>query len=201
MLADVPITAPNDVRWQFSLRTLIIATAVLGVCLAFNLWVVRNASEQLTIARSVDPILQNHTSTIGIRAGKIIWLSVNDIPPHETLGGIGKSNRVGCSSWYASGFDGTQRRFGDPELARISNQHQEIRYLDLRQSSVTENGLRHLQNLNGLKRLWLDPSQCTNVGLAYVQDLSSLKKLSIDNMTEGDLASLRHAFPDCEISP
>ena len=193
-------TAPKHVRWQFSLRALLIATAVFGVCLAFNLWVLQHMSEQLSLARSVRPILQNYKSTIGTRSGQVVWLSVNAIPPHETLGGIGESDRIGCSRWFEG--SGAQKPFGDPDLAGISHQHQELRYLDLRQSSVTENGLRHLQNLNALERLWLDPSQCTTAGLAHLQDLASLKELSIDSRNiDGDLGSLREALPDCEISP
>ena len=53
-------------RWQFSLSTLLVATAVLGICLAFNLWTWHHTYERRKIAQTVDPILQNYTSTVGL---------------------------------------------------------------------------------------------------------------------------------------
>lgn len=196
------LTARMKVDWQFSLRSLLIATAVLGVCLAFNLWVIQRASEQLSIARSADPILQEYESTIGILEGKVVWLSLNSIPPYDTLGGIEESNRIGVGRWFSGVPDEMYKPFGDSDLANISSDLQQLRYLDLRESIVTEKGLRHLKELNALEQLWLDPSQCTPVGLAHLHDLANLKKISIEpgTMTEDDLAKLRQLLSGCEIS-
>jgi len=209
------LTEPKNVRWQFSLRTLFIAQAVFGICLAFNVWVVFHRQELLKYRQAGNSILQNYVATIGLQEDssmigalptKIVWLSVNDFAVYETLGegraGFMEANRLGCR-WVSGGSENYHRPFGNSDLAGIVGQYQDLRYLDLRKSIVTETGLLHLQNLESLERLWLDPSQCTAKGLALLHKLASLKQLSIDTskMTDDELTSLKQALPDCKISP
>ncbi len=107
-------------RWQFSLSALLVATAVLGICLAFNLWTWRHTYEQFKVAQAVDPILMNYTSTVGLRDGNVVWLSVNDIPPYETLGKTDESHQIDCSHWFRAPVNGTQKPFGDADLKNIA---------------------------------------------------------------------------------
>src|SRR6185437_12206799 len=71
----------------------------------------------------------------------------------------------------------------------------------LNNTQVTDPGLAHLQGLTNLRRLDLEYTQVTDAGLAHLQGLTSLQVLHLENtqVTEVRLAELRKALPKCQI--
>lgn len=101
----------------------------------------------------------------------------------------------------------------------------EIEWVDLANTQVTDAGLAYLQGLTGLQALWLNNTHVTDAGLAHLQGLSrlqflelaetevtdtglarlegltNLQVLALDNthVTDAGLARLRKALPNCQI--
>ncbi|HUY92471.1 MAG TPA: leucine-rich repeat domain-containing protein [Pirellulales bacterium] len=68
----------------------------------------------------------------------------------------------------------------------------EVEYVRLDNSQVTDAGLAHLEGLTGLQSLSLDNTQITDAGLARLQELTGLQTLWLDNtpITDAGLAHL-----------
>ena len=58
-----------DSRWRFSVRDLVIASGVFGLCLSFVLGAFQYRAEQSALADLVHPILQNYVSTVAFDDG------------------------------------------------------------------------------------------------------------------------------------
>ena len=78
--------------------------------------------------------------------------------------------------------------------------------LGLRGTQVTDAGLAHLTGLPSLQRLVLYDTDVTAAGLVHFQKMPSLSRLELsgyfssDLFTEADIANLREALPNVQIS-
>jgi hypothetical protein len=85
------------------------------------------------------------------------------------------------------------RAFGDRELAQLSPIAAAIQWLDIGNTSVTDEGLVALEPMRSLRRLHLDQLKITDDGLARLSRLRSLEYLNLraTGVTDAGLASLR----------
>ena len=69
---------------------------------------------------------------------------------------------------------------------------EEVGYVLLSDTEITDSGLANVQGLTGLLGLSLDNTQVTDAGLAHLQGLTALRELSINNarVTDSGLAHL-----------
>jgi hypothetical protein len=186
----------SKLRFRFSLRDLVIASCVFGFCLSLVLRAVQYRAEQSTLRESVYPILQDYAATVAFDSGHIRLLSTNNLPRHaDPL--YAKARACGFSHWYASNEQ--TRSFTDQDLARIADRHGMVRFLDVRQSGVTADGLVVLEKLEFLEGLWLDAAQCTPIATEHLKKVDNLQALSIDQPADAQLKLLREALPKCEI--
>jgi hypothetical protein len=81
-------------------------------------------------------------------------------------------------------------KFVDDGLQHLKGLTQ-LRWLYLSLSMVTDDGLQHLKGLSQLELLWLRGTQVTDTGLEYLRCLTQLRELSLDNTKVTD-AGLKH---------
>lgn len=70
----------------------------------------------------------------------------------------------------------------------------ELSFFSLWKPAVTDEGLKFLQNLNGLRWLGLDNTHVTDEGVSYLRGIQNLERLDLDDTAVSDvgLASLAH---------
>jgi hypothetical protein len=153
--------------------------------------------------RVIRPILVDHAATVAPKDDEVVWLSAYEIEPSSTLS-IPKLLEFGYGHFHASsgGIEVGHKPFGDVELNRAVQTYKHLRVLDLRQTTVTAEGLACLAQLKDLEWLWLDHTQCTDGGLAHLHALKTLQELTINqnsNVSDGGLRTLEEALPKCTI--
>jgi hypothetical protein len=76
----------------------------------------------------------------------------------------------------------------------------DLQYLQLSGTRVTNAGLAHLQGLTGLQVLWLYDTQISDVGLVHLQELRGLRVLNLRStlVSRAGVDALQAALPQCE---
>lgn len=96
------------------------------------------------------------------------------------------------------------RTFGDTQLADVV-QFPTLRQLDLRNSSVTDQGVAQLVDADQLEELNLSDTTVTAESVEAIKSLQGLKKLVLFRTRLGDdrraLREIKTALPGCEILP
>ena len=75
--------------------------------------------------------------------------------------------------------------------------------LNLRDTKVTDAGLRHLKGWPKLRALGFRVTKITDTGLMHLKGLTELRRLDLrftENITHAGVAELQKALPACEIS-
>ena len=90
--------------------------------------------------------------------------------------------------------------FGDEDLAKAVK-HVNLRNIDLTETSITDDGLKHLVGLKKLEKLVLVSTGLSDEGLKHLQGLKSLESLDVreTHVTEGGLDELKQALPELNI--
>jgi hypothetical protein len=90
---------------------------------------------------------------------------------------------------------GTQA--GDEELESLSAFAGTLKFLDLRGTRVTDDGLRWLSRLKYLRSLWLDRTKVTDRGLDFVAALEGVRDVGLDEtaVTRAGFERLRRRVP------
>jgi hypothetical protein len=72
--------------------------------------------------------------------------------------------------------------------------------LDLRHTSITNNGLKHISNLQ-LNELYLDNTAITRDGLKHILGMNSLESISLfgNKITKEDVKWLEEKMPQCDV--
>jgi hypothetical protein len=80
-------------------------------------------------------------------------------------------------------------------------QPEDLQYLQLSSTRVTNAGLRYLQRLTGLRVLWLYDTHISDEGLIHLQGLTGLQVLNLRGtlVSRGGVDALQQALPECEI--
>lgn len=78
----------------------------------------------------------------------------------------------------------------------------DVRFVDLGGSQVSDAELIHLGGFKSLEALYLHDANVTDAGLTNLSRLTTLRRLALDNtrVTSSGVADLQRALPDCEIS-
>lgn len=88
------------------------------------------------------------------------------------------------------------------DLAPLSAlQAEDVQYLQLSGTRVTNAGLSHLRGLTGLRVLWLYDTRISDAGLVHLQGLTGLRVLNLRStlVSSGGIDALQAALPQCEI--
>jgi len=184
---------------QFGLRRMLLLFVALGIAFsAFASWYWHSRTEKYR--RSVVyPLGSKYVSSIGYANEQILFLRLNAIDPLEPRGPLDLPwcVPINMDMYSNDGWTGKCRAFTDADLEKVVKRHRRIRALDLRSSSVSDAGLRHLDALKQLQWLWLDRRHCSEKGLMYVRELSALRSLfvELDNDDPSLLLDLRNQLP------
>ena len=89
----------------------------------------------------------------------------------------------------------------DIDLERLKDL-EELLYLDLSGTEITDDGMKNLKGLHQLHFLGLDSTQITDVSLEYLKRLKQLKNLNVTNtrITSEGLEELKNALPKAKIT-
>jgi hypothetical protein len=179
-------------RWlQFSLRSLLVSTAVVAVGVAATL---HHFRARRAAIRAIDELGGGY----GVELKGPAWL-------RELVGDdkyFYEAHRISLGrpdSTYKA-----ERPFNDKELAGIIdhiNVFTGAKTLDLMGSPVTDDGLRCLSRIRDLEVLRLDSTAVTDAGLVHLEPLVSLKAIHLTGTkaTEQGIAKLQHCLPNCTI--
>lgn len=87
------------------------------------------------------------------------------------------------------------KAFGDEQLAKVAHAvGTNVAWLELSGTGITDEGLRHLAGLPGLKRLYLSRTSISDAGLAHLGSLRELEYLNLYG-TQVSSAGLEHLKP------
>ena len=157
----VPAAKPTlKRRWfQFSLRTLLIGTAVIGGVADRGLRWIAPAQRQRAAVQMVERLGGSVTYADAQAKGSWIVTRLRDWLPRDYV-----DNVVGVS------FIMTQ--VADADLVHL-NGFRNLVQLELSGTAVTDEGLTHLRGLTLLRVIYLDGTQVTDVGLIHLKGLAS----------------------------
>lgn len=196
------ITVAKFTRWQFSIRSTLIAMTLLGILMAVVAMFGRKVLEQRFVNSAVVPITETYVSSVGYANGQIVWLRANNVSPHHPNHFDEWIVPIAMDVASNDGAVGKYKSFGDPELRDFVAEHPYLRALDVRDSQVTYDGLVHLAKLKQLEWLWLDASQATDSALVSIEGLSSLRMvwLPLAKLDSAVVDRLRQAMPNCKFA-
>lgn len=155
-------------RWhQFSLRTLLIGTTIVGALLGVSLrWIVPSQRQRMAV-RMVERT-----------GGKIVY---TDAPAGEAR------FVTRLRDWLPRDYfdhvvliDLSNRPVTDADLAHVKGLA-ELSWLSLYNTQVTDAGLVHLQGLRRLTQLYLYNAQVSDAGLVHLRGLTALTELDLYN--------------------
>ena len=80
-------------------------------------------------------------------------------------------------------------------------QPEDLQYLQLSSTRVTNAGLSYLRGLTGLRVLWLYDTHVNDTGLVHLQGLTGLRVLNLRStlVSQSGVDALQRALPQCEI--
>ena len=180
-------TQRRTLRTRFTLRGLLLLTAIAGVLMAFLADYVKKSEQQQTAVAELRKI-----------GAKVKY---SDPPSWPFVGLIERkfgidfvANATFVSFIYRTvslrelklltdlrqlqGLDLFRAQIDDDGLAQLANLS-ELAFLDLRHTQITDEGLQHLRHLHRLDTLHLANCQITGPGLTSLQRLSGLVTLDL----------------------
>ncbi len=179
-------------RWvQFSLRTILVVTAIVAIFLGIT---IHRARARRDAIRAID----ERGGTYGVYITGPAWL--------RRLAGDEKyfydAARVSFGP-SNQGYD-PKRPFTNDELEQMIdhiNAFPPFIDLDLSSPHITDDGLRHLSGLRNIEGLWLKRAKITDDAIEHLVQLTTLKELHFwgTEITEEGIARLQEALPNCTI--
>ena len=76
-------------------------------------------------------------------------------------------------------FENVPGQFGDEQLTFLAPLQEQITWLDLSDTNITDAGLAHLASFKNLTRLHLEKTKITDAGLSHLKDLENLSYLNL----------------------
>jgi len=151
-----------QLRYQFSLKSMLAATALVALVLGF----VAHELEKERQATAAVAMIRSAGGRVGFRGGqhgRADWL--------KPLLGDDRNQRV-------DEVNGVLSKMTDAELAVLA-QFPHVRRVKLWETNITDGGLKHLRTLCHLEVLDLAETSITDAGLANLRPLSRLKRLDL----------------------
>lgn len=188
----------SRLRFQFSLRSLVVLVVVVAIPFCWLAVKMREAERQFwavwTIKRADGIVYYDYQNALD----RDVYVFGRQDPPApawlRTSLGRDFFSEVGaiCS--------GDPERFDDAVLERVRSL-KKLRWLFLCDTPVTDVGLENLTGLTELKRVGLTNTQVTDAGLEQLNGLTSLQwlELSGTHVTAQGINRLQAALPNCEI--
>lgn len=180
--APQPAAQPKRRWFQFSVRGLLIGTAVVAVGLAILDW------------RWIEPAQRRRAAVKMVErlGGKVKYA---DVPWHHRVHESWATQKL--RNWLPREyFDDVQvvsltsTRVTDAELFHLKGLVA-LKYLELNRTPVTDAGLVHIREVTSLEWLYLKDTKVTDVGLVHLRELRKLKRLDLDGLQVTD-AGLVH---------
>jgi hypothetical protein len=176
-------------RWfQFSLRTLMITTAVVAAAAAILETRIERKRKERESAEALEEL-----------GGFVYYDSYKNEPS-----GPGWLRMMLGDSFFSEvvsvGFDFSRRPLGDAELANLER-FPNLRDLNIRGCSVSADGIAHVKGLSQL--VWID-FQGSNINddeLVNLKRLANLQDLRLQKtqVTDAGINELKKALPTCKI--
>ena len=212
-------------RFQFRLRTLLIAITVLSVAMAWFSVALRRAHRQRDAARAIADmgggVCYDFDVHCELEFDKIHSLELQEIEYYcdDVLPGprwVHQVFGIDLLCDVDSVFLGwvypvsssplpielpPSHGLGNNEVMVHLRELSSLRELHIAGEEVTDSGLPHLAGLRHLEVLSLNKTSITDAGLVHLMHLKKLKQLNLSDtaITEQGLAKLQKALPDCEI--
>jgi hypothetical protein len=198
--ADTSIPEPRRRWYQFSLRTLLVATAVIALaCSVLSVKFKQAHNQQRAIAELRKlAVLPGHTGLgVGYDYGDEYESQCED---SVLMGGPNPAPKKPYPEWLADllGEDflynvGTVflngAQLSDTDLVHLEGLTVKEVYLDYTQ--IGDAALRHVKEVNGLKTLEIDHTKVTDEGLVHLRELNTLRILALPRgVTDAGLAHL-----------
>jgi hypothetical protein len=177
-------------RWyQFSLRSLLIFTAVVAVFIGWlAAKVERKAADRETVEAIVKAGGRAYYDYQQGRDGNVIaWmLYAEPTGPAWLRKILGENFFSEVDFVWLNGLD-----FADADLERIKRLTQ-LEFLSLRRTKVSDGGLAEIRGLAKLRFLDVGETKVTDAGLQYIEDLTQLNELDLTGIkvTDNGLAQL-----------
>ena len=211
------MASPARWRFQFRLRTLMLAVAVCAVACSWFAVRKDRAARQLAATKALGDRVwvvydyeldADGLRTEGAQPPGPAWL-------RNLLGGDFFADVEAV--WGTSGFDDDDMAHlkGFPRLRYLNvfnsrvteagivhlKSLPELENLSLGGTRITDAGLVHLQQLRKLEGLGLYSTGVTDEGLAHLHDLAGLKRLGLfsTKVTPQGIQRLEQALPDCRV--
>ncbi len=187
-------------RFQFSIRSLLVLTVVVAVPCSWLAVEMKKAREQMDAVEVSEGLGEFVIyDWQGVDANGLP--SFDDQPPGaaclRTLLGDDFFDEVAIVYVPA----GAKAEATNAGLKHIESLPQ-IKTLSLSDTEVTDAGLEHLKRLTRLKELDLNRTQVTDAGLERLKHLSKLQVLGLKEtqVTAAGVAKLQKALPNCKIT-
>lgn len=180
----------SRLRFQFSIRTLLLLTVVVAIPSNWLAVEMKRAKEKEAVVESLRKM-----------GGIVLYdYQANDYMPVRTPAWL--YNVFGNSFFsevYNILLDGT--KVTNDDLLCLQKL-QQARVLTLNSTTITDTGLKHLETLERLEHLDLSNTQVTDGGLKHLKEWYNLRhlRLSKTHVTNAGVAELQKALPGCNIT-
>ena len=168
-------------RFQFTLRALLVATALISVAISLCVWLERARMQREREAVEAIERLGGEIRFVGWRWGTTT-VKFNTEFGHDEASCLAELPHLVLSLDHTNTTDA-----GLENLKGLNN----IVWVSLNHTHISDAGLRHISDLTNLESLCLDGTGVTDAGLKFLVGLSDLSLLTLDNTQVTD-AGLEH---------
>jgi hypothetical protein len=182
----------SDRRWRtYSLRTLLVVTAIIAVLLAF---LFKPYSDRRSAVAKIDSLHGGYAIVLEAPS----WLR-DRIVENKWFYNLSRvSIGPACDGYDPSHpFDDDALRVLIPHL----NEFSVFRTLHIPDTPITDVGIRYMRELNNLEELIAPGTQISDAGLADLATFGHLRSLDVrrTNVTADGVARFSAALPNCKI--
>ncbi|MFZ1937130.1 MAG: hypothetical protein WCB27_00200 [Thermoguttaceae bacterium] len=173
-------------RFQFSLRSLLVATVAIAIPFSWLAVEMKKAREQMEAVEAIQEEMEG-MALYGANANPLTSLQTDRLLGFEFFEDVVDVELERKQLTHA----------GLKHLAVLSR----IRKLNLTGTNVADEDLIHLKGLVQLEDLYLDSTGVTDAGLAYLEGLNHLRWLGLleTKITHQGVKKLQRALPNCYI--
>ena len=169
----ITTAAEANPKWRclrFTLRSLLIVIAVIGICLGWYTNKTKRRLRAINAVRELGGVVHYHYQ----RDTQVV--------------GVDLYHQVESMS-YSGSFSFTHEPASDDDLQHVKL-FKGLERLNIQGSAVTDIGLKSVKNLVNLERLNLSHTSVTDIGLMHLEGLTNLRELNLRSTKVCDMKSL-----------